>query len=149
MRLVADETGAAAETHRSGYAPGVSISEIHPPTSVRVGKTSIGRGVIATADIATGETIEVCPVLHLGPGEIDEPLGSYIVALEDDDEGSVLMLGYGSLYNSSMDPNARYVLLEDDAYAFEAIRDIAAGEQVTIDYGEEWWETRDLERLEI
>jgi hypothetical protein len=42
-------------------------TEITPPASIRIGPTEHGWGVIAAADIATGETIEVCPVLQLGP----------------------------------------------------------------------------------
>jgi SET domain-containing protein len=45
-----------------------------------------------------------------------------------------LALGYGSLYNHSYRPNARY---DDDAQAamvFLALRSIAAGEEITINY---------------
>jgi SET domain-containing protein len=52
------------------------------------------------------------------------------------------MLGYGSLYNHSDEPNAEYTHEADDAYSFMAVRDIAAGEEITISYGDEWWETR-------
>jgi uncharacterized protein len=123
----------------------VAGTEINPPTSIRVGETSLGRGVIATEDIPKGETIEVCPVLTLGEDDAGVVLTDYVVALGDDSDGEALMLGYGSLYNSSEDPNAEYVYWDDDAYAFIALRDIAAGEQVTISYGEEWWRTRDRE----
>jgi uncharacterized protein len=123
----------------------MAATEINPPTSVRVGETSLGRGVIASAAIPKGETIEVCPVLLLGEDDAGVVLGDYVVSLGDDVDGQALMLGYGSLYNSSEDPNAEYVYMDDDAYAFIALRDIAAGEQVTISYGEEWWRTRDQE----
>ena len=55
------------------------------------------------------------------------------------------MLGYGSLYNHSEDPNAEYIHQFDDAYAFAALRDIADGEEITISYSDAWWETRELE----
>ena len=42
-------------------------TEITPPDSVRVQATRHGRGVIAVRDIAEGETIEVCPILAVGP----------------------------------------------------------------------------------
>lgn len=126
----------------------MGATDISPPTSIRVGETSLGRGVIAAADIAAGETIEVCPILELGQGDAEDVLADYVVALDTEPEGAVLLLGYGSLYNSSEDPNAEYVIEADDAYAIVALRDIAAGEQVTISYGEEWWRTRDLEQLQ-
>ena len=117
-------------------------SDISPPSSVRIGETPHGRGVIATAPIAEGETIEVCPVLQIDAVDGEGILAHYIVDLGDDSEGSALMLGYGSLYNHSATPNAEYVHEADDAYAFVALRDIAAGEEITISYGDEWWETR-------
>lgn len=123
----------------------MTSTDISPPTSIRIGQTSLGRGVIAAADIAAGETIEVCPVLELGHDAGGDALTNYVVKVADDDESAALMLGYGSLYNHSDEPNAEYTHLADDAYAFGALRDIAAGEEITISYGDAWWETRELE----
>ena len=121
------------------------VGDIDPPSSIRIGETPVGRGVIATAPIAKGETIEVCPVLTVDPDDANGVLADYVVDLGDDSEGSALMLGYGSLYNHSEDANAEYVYESDDAYAFMALRDIAAGEEITISYSDEWWETRGQE----
>ena len=46
-------------------------------------------------------------------------------------------LGYGSLYNHSYRPNARYVDLAGRTKLFTAIRDIAAGEEITVNYNGE------------
>ena len=119
-------------------------TEITPPTSIRIEETEHGRGVIATVEIARGETIEVAPLLVLGERDASGLLDDYTVSLGEDGPGVVLLLGYGSLYNHSDDPNAEYVAEADDAYTFVALRDIAAGEQITISYGEEWWRTRNL-----
>ena len=118
------------------------MTEIRPPTSILIGDTPHGRGVIAATDIAKGETIEVCPVLELTSDEANGVLTDYIVGLGDDVDGSALMLGYGSLYNHSEDPNAEYIHESDEAYSFTALRDIPAGEQITISYGKDWWESR-------
>ncbi|MFN2613036.1 MAG: SET domain-containing protein-lysine N-methyltransferase [Solirubrobacterales bacterium] len=120
-------------------------TDISPPSTIRIGDTPLGRGVIAAAEIASGETIEICPALAVNPGDATGLLLDYIVDPGDGSEGAVLLLGYGVLYNHSEHPNAEYVYLADDAYAFEALRDIATGEEITISYGEEWWETRELE----
>jgi uncharacterized protein len=120
----------------------VDATEFDPPSSIRVGETSVGRGVFATTDIPSGETIELCPIVVLDE-TVEGVLADYIVDFGDGSERAVLMLGYGSLYNHSEDPNAEYVIHTDDAYAFVATRDIAAGEQVTISYGPEWWDTRE------
>lgn len=130
---------------RRGYPARVASPEISPPSSIRVGETQIGRGVFARAAIAKGETIELCPVLGLAEDDAGGVLNDYVV--DDGDGGQVLMLGYGSLYNHSDDPNAEYVLEADDAYAFLATRDIAAGEEITITYGKDWWSTREIEPL--
>ena len=117
--------------------------DITPPSSIRVGETPLGRGVIATAPIAKGETIEVVPVLAIDAVDSTGVLADYIVDLGDDSDGAALMLGYGSLYNHSEEPNAEYVHQADDEYAFVALHDIGAGEEITISYSDEWWETRE------
>jgi hypothetical protein len=99
-----------------------------------------GRGVFARQLIAEGTIIERVPVL-LAP----------IEQFQGESAGSVLSnycflrnrstvafaLGYGSLYNHSYTPNARY---EEEAGAlmvFSAIRAIAPGEEITINYNGE------------
>ena len=53
-------------------------------------------------------------------------------------EGTVaLALGYGSLYNHSFAPNARYDDEGRQVKVYSAIRDIAAGEEITINYNGE------------
>jgi SET domain-containing protein len=55
------------------------------------------------------------------------------------------MLGYGSFYNHSSDPSAEYIEEVEDTLTFKALREIPAGEEITIDYGSQWWEDRELE----
>jgi SET domain-containing protein len=57
----------------------------------------------------------------------------------------LLFLGYGMLYNHSPEPNVQYVQHDAETIAFIALRDIEPGEELRIDYGAEWWETRGLE----
>jgi SET domain-containing protein len=119
-----------------------------PPTSdqtsgVRVGEGRHGRGVFAARPIATGETIEVCPTLEVAAADVGGLLHDYVFESNDDAEGSVLLLGYGMLYNHSAKPNAEYVQDGDAAVAFVALRPIKPGDEITIDYGADWWATRD------
>lgn len=123
----------------------MGATEITPPSSIRIGETRVGRGVIAVRDIAEGETIEVVPLLVVEEADSDGVLADYVVDPGDGTEGAVVMLGYGSLYNHSEDPNAEYIQHAEDAYEFAATRDIAAGEEVTVSYSERWWQTRGLE----
>ena len=50
--------------------------------------------------------------------------------------GTVAPLGFGSLYNHSYEPNARYEDCRADQ-VFVAIRDIADGEEITVNYNGE------------
>ena len=97
-----------------------------------------GRGVFARRAIRKGEVFETCPVLVL-PGDSIEDfsagIGPYVFRWG---EGKLaLALGFGSLYNHSYRPNARYNDVGPQTKAFQALRDIAPGEEVTVnDNGE-------------
>ena len=100
-----------------------------------------GRGVIARRKFVAGEVIERCPVIVLDEGEtIPRPLGEYTFRWAGNRDAVVL--GFGSLYNHGLYPNADFLrfdsLLE---IRFVAVRDIAAGEEITYDYG---WDKREL-----
>jgi len=96
-----------------------------------------GRGVFARRRIAEGALIERVPVIlmpiNLLVGGLDNPLLAKFVFYRNRSTVA-LALGYGSLYNHSFTPNARY---EDEAGArmvYIALRGIAPGEEITINY---------------
>jgi SET domain-containing protein len=96
-----------------------------------------GRGVFARRPIREGEIIERAPVLVLDVGDLDE--ATAIAGLWTHcflwGRGKVaLALGYGSLYNHSYDPNARYDDVGRQTKVFSALRDIAPGEEITVNY---------------
>ena len=96
-----------------------------------------GRGVFARRTLRKGEMIERLPVIVLTLDEYARGLDrtalkNYCFAWGKD--RVALALGYGSLYNHSYRPNARY---EDDGpttKSFIALRTIAEGEEITINY---------------
>lgn len=98
-----------------------------------------GRGVITDTNIAKGETIERAPVLFI-PAEqwphIEETVFfHYCYSWGPESQHAAFALGFGSLYNHSYDPAAVYIKhMEDNEVEFVALRDIAAGEEVTINY---------------
>ena len=97
-----------------------------------------GRGVFARRRIEAGEVIETCPVLVLPAGSVEDSsagIGGYV--FEWGRGKLALALGYGSLYNHSYRPNARYVDLAGRTKLFTALRDIAAGEEITVNYNGE------------
>jgi hypothetical protein len=103
-----------------------------------------GRGVFATRRFAKGELVEICPTVEVADAEVTGHLGDYVFTSVN--AGDVLLvLGYGMLYNHSPDPNLEYVQDEPSTITFLALRTVQPGDELTIDYGDEWWETRGLE----
>lgn len=96
-----------------------------------------GRGVFARHAIRKGELIERVPMLVLPAEEYDDTLGGTSLAhyCFNWKEGTVaLALGYGSLYNHSYRPNARYDDIWPQTKEFSALRDIEPGEEITVNY---------------
>ena len=92
-----------------------------------------GRGVVAKCAIPANTVIERAPVLVIPDGEIDESvLVNYVYHWGRDTVA--LALGYGSLYNHSYSPNAKYEDVGVQTKVFTSIRDIEAGEEITINY---------------
>ena len=108
-----------------------------PQSGLRVRKVrGMGRGVFAGRSFRRGEVIEVCPVIRLPPGVPPDGLEHYVFKWVAEGTELAIALGYGSLYNHSPDPNAAFTTRPARGeVVFRATRDIAAGEQVFIDYG--------------
>lgn len=97
-----------------------------------------GWGVVTTERIQKGEIIEKAPVILYTLEEeehIDKTkLCNYTYAWESGKTGAIVM-GYGSLYNHSYKPNARYERNFQDMFMdYVALCDIEAGAEVTINY---------------
>jgi hypothetical protein len=117
-------------------------AETRPGLAVKRGPH--GRGVFATRRYVKGQLVERCPTVELPDSEVTGRLDDYVYASVKD--GDVLIvLGYGMLYNHSANPNVEYVQDEPSILGFWALRTVIPGEELTIDYGETWWETRGLE----
>ena len=98
---------------------------------------SKGRGVFARRLIRKGELIERVPVLVLPieETEADTVLSNYCFAWGRNTVA--LALGYGSIYNHSFKPNARYDDTAPQTKEFRALRNIKPGEEITINYNGE------------
>lgn len=95
-----------------------------------------GRGIFADRNIKKGEYIEAAPVIVIPKTEWKQTRGSilsnYVFRWEED---KALALGYGSLYNHSYAPNARYFTnIENQSIDFYAREDIQEGEEITVNY---------------
>ena len=98
-----------------------------------------GRGVYCREDISAGSIIEIGPVIVIPSHEVDiihhTDLHDYYFVWGHDDDQAAIALGYGSLYNHADFPNASYVLdLAENTIDIRAIKNITAGEEITINY---------------
>jgi SET domain-containing protein len=107
---------------------------------IRVGESpDKGRGVFATRNISGGETIEEAPVVLVPREQVASldatALGDYYFLWGEDEKDAALLFGLCSLCNHSYEPNARFELRPAWlAIEFIALRDIAAGEEITTNY---------------
>lgn len=110
------------------------------PVALRVAETSYaGRGVFAAEPIALGTLIEECPIIEVSQDDLQKLmptiLGNYFFQWGPAREEGALALGFGLLYNHSFNPNATYVRkFHTKTIFFVAIRDIAEGEEITVNY---------------
>lgn len=98
-----------------------------------------GRGVYTAGDIFEGSTIEVCPLIIIPEEQVatihKTVLHDYYFRWGPEQKQAAILLGFGSLYNHSNEPNARAILLDaDNEILIESIRTINSGEEITIDY---------------
>jgi len=114
---------------------------------VYVGQSNIrsaGRGVFASVAFKKNAVIEVCPVIVMNAHDaalvMQTMLADYVYDYEK--KGCLLALGYGSLYNHHLKPNARYELAESEEpnpgmleLYIVAIRNIEPDDEIYINYG--------------
>jgi len=115
------------------------------PAGLEIKEGPYGRGVFATRHFDEGEAVEHCPTLELPADEVVGQLGDYCFGSNNGDDEVILLLGYGMLYNHSAEPNCEYVQEAERVITFVTLRDVEPGEELYIDYGEEWWSTRNQE----
>ena len=120
-----------------------------------------GRGVFAQRNFKKGEVIESCPVIVLPAEEIDTleltQLYNYYFAWGPESKDAAIALGYGSLYNHSYTPNARYYKdFDNSLLKYVCIRDIQKNEEITINYNCDpedktpvWFDLAGQDNLEI
>jgi SET domain-containing protein len=73
--------------------------------------------------------------------EVRGVLRDYVYSTRNPDR-LLLVLGYGMLYNHSDDPNLFHRTAGRLTIEFVALRDIEKGEELTHDYGPEYWQDR-------
>jgi SET domain-containing protein len=95
-----------------------------------------GRGVFAKCAIKNGAVIERVPILLVPIADLVDGLANPTLNrffYHWDKKHIAVCLGYGSLYNHSFEPNARYIHGKE-VITYRALRDITAAEEITINY---------------
>ena len=107
-----------------------------------------GRGVFAAREIAEGEILDEAHVLHLSADDAAKieatGIGTHYFHWEGDEDDErwrgAVALGIVSLVNHSANANAGvWQDYDRDVLVLEALRPIAAGEEILIDYEVELW----------
>ncbi len=94
-----------------------------------------GRGLYAGRSMRSGQVLEVAPLLVYPRRRVDGHTQRYVWYYGN---GYAIPLGRMSLCNHSKKPNVEVVLDEETAAAtLAALRAIAAGEELLIDYGDD------------
>lgn len=102
-----------------------------------------GRGVFTSSVIAADTVIESSPVIVMSKEErqhLDKTLlHDYIFEWGKDKTQCCMALGFIPMYNHSYQSNCEYFMDFDDATIFvKTVRDITAGEELTINYNGDW-----------
>src|SRR5258708_2989022 len=87
---------------------------LRPATKIYTDSSPIsGIGVFAMDEIKPGELIEEAPILEISEEQIEDlaktELLNFFFGEGNGFETPAIILGFGSLYNHSYDPNARFV----------------------------------------
>lgn len=120
-------------------APTMLRTEPHRPTKLAVRRSPLhGWGVFATARIAAYELLEESPYFVVPKRELRKTPACETYSYYLQDDASLIGLGLAGLYNHSATPNASHEIDQiNKLMRHYALRDIAPGEELTIDYGQE------------
>ena len=118
-------------------------------TLAEIGETkNKGRGVFAKKALKADTIIETSPVIVMSDKDrklLDKTLlHDYIFEWEPDGEKMCCMaLGWVPMYNHSYQSNCEYFMNYDDQTIYiQTVRDIKAGEELTINYNGDWNEQK-------
>ncbi len=102
-----------------------------------------GRGVFTRKNIPAQTIIEEAPVIVMSAEDrilLDKTLlHDYIFEWGVDNKRCCMALGFISIYNHSYRSNCEYFMdFEEHSIHVKTVREIAAGEEVTINYNGDW-----------
>ena len=106
-----------------------------------------GHGVFSSQSIKKGEFVEIAPVIVVDRMTEDENLAKYVLVWN----GRLgIALGWTMLYNHSNDNSCAYSSnFHDSLLGIMTLRNISEGEQLTVNYGPEWFSSRNMKKVQI
>jgi hypothetical protein len=104
---------------------------------------SKGRGVFTKEKIPANTLIEEAPVIVMSAEDrvnIDKTLlHDYIFAWGKNEDQCCMALGFIPIYNHSYSSNCEYFMdFEEEIIQVKTVREIASGEELTINYNGDW-----------
>ena len=101
-----------------------------------------GRGVFAEKDFKKGEVIEVCPLLTDYKKNFEKSkIKDYTFKSKFKPDQEVIVFGMCSMYNHSDKFNVLHNQ-DPENMIFTAARDIKKGEELYVNYGNDYWNSR-------
>ena len=102
-----------------------------------------GRGVFTNEKIAAGTVIEESPVIVMSAEDrklLDKTLlHDYIFEWGVSKDKCCMALGLVPIYNHSYQSNCEYFMdFEDESIQVKTVREVAVGEELTINYNGDW-----------
>jgi uncharacterized protein len=113
--------------------------EPYRPTKLAIRRSNLHRwGLFATAPIAAYELLEEAPYFLIAKKELSKTPSTETYSYYLDPETSIVGLGLAGLYNHSYEPNCCHEIDQvNELMRHYALRAIAPGEELTLNYGEE------------
>lgn len=98
-----------------------------------------GRGVYAKRDVKKNEIIEKCPIIDISKHDMANLSESFLVTyffyFGKNKEKLAVALGFGSIYNHTYTPNAKYKIKQKErTIDFVALKDIKKDDEITFNY---------------
>ena len=116
------------------YIDKISIKQSLIPNS--------GRGVFAEKDFKQGEVIEVCPLITDYKKNFEKSkIKDYTFKSKFKPDQEVIVFGMCSMYNHSDNFNVAHNQ-DPENMIFTAARDIKKGEELYVNYGTNYWNSR-------
>jgi SET domain-containing protein len=108
-----------------------------------------GRGVVTLKKIAIDTVVEHSPVIVMDAAArqlLDQTtLHDYIFVWGNNEDECCMAQGYVSIYNHAVGSNCEYFMnFDDNTMSIKTVRDIAAGEELTINYNGDWDNEEDV-----